>query len=165
MFISAGCSEKRPVFPTYQGQSLKIAVIGEPPVIRETQKVNFTIIQIDEFSPENASLYDAVWIRGESNFEELAKSQYLSSFESIKVPVIFEEPKKGHNVFYDDRDRYIDHPDTEETAYAIVHIPPENKDEGGGKTILWNLYKQERDLETIQDVYSKILITVEEESK
>lgn len=161
VFLLAACTEKRPVFPTYQGQLLKIAVIGEPPAIRETRKVNFTILQIDELSPENASYYDAVWIRGESNLEEMAKSKYSQTFEAIKVPIVFEDLKKGHDIYSDDKDGYSELIDFEESDYVSLYVPPE-KPEEGGKTVFVKLYKNERDLETIQDVYSRTLESVEQ---
>lgn len=154
----AACSEKRPVFPTYQGQALKIAVIGEPPAIREIKKVNFTIVQIEELSPEIISAYDALWIRGDSNFEELALSKYASTIESIKVPIVFEEPKKGIACFFDESDGYVNLLDSGSTDYAFVRTSKNS----GEQVEAFHLYKEERDLETIRDVYSRILGSVEQ---
>ncbi|MFE4711151.1 hypothetical protein ACFRAM_09775 [Paenibacillus sp. NPDC056722] len=78
----------------YRGQSLNLAVIGDPPIVRE-KHVTFTEITFEDLKrgAELASHYDAVFIMKE-HLREAAEGQYAKMYGETRLPIFFVESKQ-----------------------------------------------------------------------
>ncbi|MFF2909838.1 hypothetical protein [Paenibacillus sp. NPDC057934] len=85
--------------PIYRGQSLNLAVIGDPPILRE-RHVTFTEITFEDLKrgAELASHYDAVFIIKE-HLREAAKGQYAKMYMETGPPIFFVESKKPTAIY------------------------------------------------------------------
>lgn len=74
-------------FELYKGKPLRIAVIGEPPEVKEEQ-VKFTKISFDKMTNKELNSFDAVFIR-EDNLFEAAEDRYTDVYLDSTIPFFF----------------------------------------------------------------------------
>lgn len=103
--------------PRYTGQSLHLAVIGDPPKVRE-QQVQFTPITFEALQEPQAlaSRYDAVFITKE-HAREAAESQYAPMYRDAGLPFFLVDCPKLNAVFYNPDIGYDDSPDVNSGMY------------------------------------------------
>ncbi|WP_404458484.1 hypothetical protein [Sutcliffiella horikoshii] len=80
VFALTACKQNS-VFKSYEGKTLDIAMVGEPPEVKEEQVI-FTEISFDEMTLEDLTSYDAVFI-SENNLSKAAADPLLSFNHSI----------------------------------------------------------------------------------
>ncbi|SFC43649.1 hypothetical protein SAMN05443252_103390 [Bacillus sp. OV322] len=76
-----------PDFKPYNGNSLRIAVVGEPPEVKEEQ-VRFTKISFDEMTIGKLKSYDAVFI-AKNNHYKAAESKYTDVYLRSAIPFFY----------------------------------------------------------------------------
>ncbi|MFD0048526.1 hypothetical protein ACFVHQ_04150 [Actinomycetes bacterium NPDC127524] len=84
--VLAACASA-PDFKPYNGNSLRIAVVGEPPVVKE-EHVRFTKISFDEMTIGKLKSYDAVFI-AKNNLYKAAESKYTDVYLKSAIPFFF----------------------------------------------------------------------------
>ncbi|WP_060206249.1 hypothetical protein [Sporosarcina koreensis] len=142
------------VFDLYQGKSLKIAVVGEAPEVKEEQ-VEFVEITFTEMKDDED--YDAVIIR-ESNLLEASESQYAEVYLRSTIPFFF--IGASNTIPFTVKDVEFDK--TWEWApgvgYAVgvLTMPEEVRHWSYG------LYNDEKTDEHIQEMYARIFETIGE---
>ncbi len=94
-----GCTSDSVDTPLYEGQPLKIGIIGDAPAIRE-RNISFTGMSMDDLK-EGAMLpgnIDAVFIT-KDHLSEAAKPQYAQTYKKAGVPFFFIESMKSYIPF------------------------------------------------------------------
>jgi hypothetical protein len=86
IFTLSACTQS-PNFELYEGKTLRIAVVGEPPEVKEEQ-VKFNEISFDELTAEGIDSYDAVFIT-EENLPQAAESKYANTYLDSIIPFFF----------------------------------------------------------------------------
>jgi hypothetical protein len=86
LFALTACIQS-PEFELYEGKALRIAVVGEPPEVKEEQ-VRFTEISFDELTNKELESYDAVFIT-EENLPKAAESKYANIYLDSTIPFFF----------------------------------------------------------------------------
>jgi hypothetical protein len=155
-----GCTSS-PDFELYEGKSIRIAVVGEPPEVQEEQ-VRFTEISFVEMTGEKLKSYDAVFIM-DNNLFEAAENQYADVYLDSSIPF-----------FFMGTDNYV--PFTEKdleynkswnwsagSSYAVGVLP--SQEDNTLKYWEYGLYNDEKTDEHIKDVYSRIFKTIDELSQ
>jgi hypothetical protein len=143
-----------PEFDLYEGKSLNIAVVGEPPEVNEEQVI-FTEISFDQMTSDNLQSYDAVFIR-ENNLAEAAKSQYADVYINSTIPFFFigtdnSVPFLEKDLEYNKSSKW-----TPGTSYTVGVLLPELKNWKYG------LYNDKKTEEHIKEMYSRIFMTIDE---
>jgi hypothetical protein len=87
LILALTACTQSPDFELYEGNSLKIAVVGETPEVNEEQVI-FKEISFDEMTSEELKSYDAVFIR-ENKLSEAAESQYADVYLNSTIPFFF----------------------------------------------------------------------------
>jgi hypothetical protein len=159
LFILLSACSQNPDFNLYEGKALSIAVVGEPPKIKEKQ-VRFSEITFDEMTSKYLNSFDAVFVM-EEDLEKAAESQYADVYINSKIPFFF--------------------------ISAISHIPFTVKDTEFNDSWAWTpgenyvtgvlrsqndttlkvwgfgLYNDEKTEENIKEMYSRIFMKIEEQ--
>ncbi|WP_312475251.1 hypothetical protein [Neobacillus sp.] len=153
--LNAAISSK---FELYEGKSLSIAVIGEPPQVREAQ-INFKEITFDDLTKEDLVDFDAVIIMGE-NLNHAAESQYADIYINSPIPFFFISttshlPFTQKDIEYGETWNW-----TPGNSYAVGVLKSQEDDEL--RAWGYGLYDDEKTNEHIEDVYSRIFMTIEE---
>ena len=84
----------------YDGEPLKIAVIGDIPELNN-KKVHFESISLDEFSEDTVNIstnFNAVMITPVI-FEEASNDRFVEVYSNSKIPIIFFDSKIRHLPF------------------------------------------------------------------
>ncbi|QBP39864.1 hypothetical protein [Paenisporosarcina antarctica] len=151
-----------PDFEMYEGKSLRIAVVGEPPEVKEEQ-VHFKEISFDEMTSEELKSYDAVFIMRE-NLPQAAESYYADIYLNSPNPFFFIQSTKSYNSFIDKEQEYADALDISQYGgYYATGFLASLKDENH-KFWRYGLYNDIENNENIKDVYSRIFNTIEQNS-
>lgn len=160
LFLVTGCSTD-PEFELYKGKNLSIAVLGEGPAVKE-QQVEFQEISFDEFNAEVLRKFDAVFITKEY-LAEAAQSQYAPVYSDAHMPFFFLESNTGEYPFIDADLEYEDASEIpNHNYYATGYLKTAQQEE---KTWTYGLYNDEVNEENIQEVFSRIFKTIEENPK
>lgn|SRR5690606_14720415 len=148
-----------PNFELYEGNSLRIAVVGESPEIKEEQ-VRFTEISFDEMTSEELKSYDAVFIR-EDNLSEAAESQYADVYLNSTIPFFF--IGTDNFVPFTEKDLQYDKTSNWTGSYATGVLKSQEDD----RLQKWEygLYNDEKTDEHIKEMYSRIFKTIDELNK
>ncbi|WP_238323079.1 hypothetical protein [Gorillibacterium massiliense] len=85
LFVISACTSTK--FDLYEGKSLNIAVIGEPPQIKEEQVI-FKKISFDDLNKGDLDDYDAVLVM-EENLNQAAERQYADIYLNSPIPFFF----------------------------------------------------------------------------
>ncbi|MDX8365657.1 hypothetical protein [Cytobacillus sp. IB215665] len=150
-----GCSLS-PDFDTYEGHSLRIAVVGEPPAVKELQVI-FTEVSSDEMTSEELKSYDAVFIR-EDNLSEASESQYADVYLNSKIPFFFIGtdnyiPFTEKDLKYDKTSNW-----TAGNSYSVGVLTSQEEDTL--KKWEYGLYNDKKTDEHIEEMYSRIFKTI-----
>lgn len=156
-FALVACTPS-PDFELYEGRSLKIAVVGEPPKVKEEQ-VRFDEISFDEITSEEMRSYDAVFIT-EENLIKASERQYADIYLKSTIPVFFISasnhiPFTVEGVEYDHTWNW-----TSGKNYAVGVLTSQDNDTL--KSWGYGLYNDEKKDEHIEAVYSRIFKTINE---
>ena len=84
----------------YEGEPLKIAVIGDIPELNN-KKIHFESISLDEFSEDATQIstnFDAVMITP-LMFEEASDDRFVDVYSNSEMPIIFFDSPKRHFPF------------------------------------------------------------------
>ncbi|WP_335870872.1 hypothetical protein [Bacillus sp. 2205SS5-2] len=147
-----------PDFEAYEGNSLRIAVIGESPKVK-VEQVRFTEISFDEMKSEELKSYDAVFIR-EDNLSEASESQYADVYLNSTIPFFFigtdnYVPFTEKDLVYDKTSNW-----TAGISYAVGLLA--SQEDGTLKKWEYGLYNDEKTDEHIKEMYSRIFKTIDE---
>ncbi len=148
-----------PDFELYEGNSLRIAVVGEPPEVKEEQ-VQFTEISLDTMKNKELNSYDAVMIM-EDNLIEAADSQYADIYVDSAIPFFFigtylYAPFTEKDLEYDQAMNW-----SPGIGYAVGILFMEEED--SIQKWEYGLYNDEKNAEHVKDVYSRIFRTIDEQ--
>ncbi|MGN7386989.1 hypothetical protein [Sporosarcina sp. SAFN-015] len=157
LFALSACASS-PDFELYQGRSLKIAVVGEVPKVKE-EHVEFVEIPINEMNSEELNAYDAVFIR-ENNLLEASESQYTDIYLQSSIPFFFigasnPIPFTVKDVEYDETWEW-----TAGTGYAVGVLVSQEEDTE--RHWRYGLYNDEKTEEHLKQMYSLIFNTISE---
>jgi len=149
----------RPEFELYEGNTLRIAVVGEPPEVKEDQ-VRFTEISFDEMTREELNSYDAVFIR-ENHLFEAAEYKYADVYLDSDVPFFF--IGTYNYIPFTEKDLAYNHSWdwTAGNSYAVGVLTSQGDDTV--KHWEYGLYNDEKTDEHIADMYSRIFKTLDEQ--
>ena len=84
----------------YDGEPLKIAVIGDIPELNN-KKIHFESISLDEFGEDTTQIstnFDAIMITPVM-FEEASNDRFVEVYNSSKIPIIFFDSEKTNLPF------------------------------------------------------------------
>lgn len=151
---------QEPHIEMYEGKSLRIAVVGKPPIVKEEQ-VSFAEISFDEMTNEKISSYDAVIIT-EENLIKAAESQYADIYLNASIPFFFIQSQKGPYPFTDKDLEYSDARDIPYNNYYATGFLIEGQEE---KHWNYGLYNDEVNDENIKEMYSRLFSTIEQYSQ
>lgn len=156
VLVLTACNQSPP-FELYEGKSLEIAVIGEPPKVKE-EKVRFEEITFDEILNKEIGSYDAVFIT-EENLIEAAESQYADVYLNSTIPFFFISTKS--HIPFSLKDTKYDHTWNWAAGsnYAVGILT--SQENGKLKSWGYGLYNDEKNDENIKDVYSRIFKTID----
>lgn len=146
-----------PDLEAYEGDSLKIAVVGNPPKVKEEQ-VRFTKISFDEMVSEEMNSYDAVFIR-ENHLLEGSKSQYADVYLASTIPFFFIGtnnflPFTQEDYKYDKTSNW-----TSGTSYTVGILASQENDTLN--TWGYSLYNDTKSDENMKEMYSRIFKTID----
>jgi hypothetical protein len=156
-FALSACTSS-PDFKPYEGNSLRIAVVGEQPVVKEEQ-VRFTEISFVEMTSEKLKSYDSVFIT-ENNFFEAAENKYADVYLDSTIPFFFigtynYVPFTEKDLEYNKSWNW-----TAGNSYAVGVLT--SKEDESLKSLEFGLYNDEKTDKHIEDVYSRIFKTINE---
>ncbi|MRX71550.1 hypothetical protein GJU40_05090 [Bacillus lacus] len=145
-----------PDFEAYEGNSLRIAVVGEPPKVKEEQ-VRFTEFSFDEMASDELMSYDAVFIE-EDHLAEASESQYADVYSNSTIPFFFISAKNFipfavKEIKYDENWSWSA---GDGDVYAVGAL--------NSQKLSWKygLYNGKKTTDNIKDVYSRIFKTTDE---
>lgn len=158
LLLALSACSPNPDFELYEGKSLRIAVVGEPPDVEEEQ-VWFDEVSFDEITSDAIGSYDAVFIT-EENLIKAAESQYAEVYLNSTIPFFFISAK-SHIPFtvkdteYDDTWNW-----TSGNNYAVGVLTSHEDD--ALKSWGYGLYNDEKTDEHIENVYSRIFKSIDD---
>jgi hypothetical protein len=141
----------------YEGNALKIAVIGEPPEVKEEQ-VMFTQISFEKLLSEELESYDAVFIT-ENHLYEAAESQYANHYLQSSIPIFF-IAANSHIPFTVKETQYDptwSWSAGNDYAVGVLHAQKDNILKSWG----YGLYNDKKSEAHIKEVYSRIFIMID----
>ncbi|MEF2965885.1 hypothetical protein V3851_08595 [Paenibacillus sp. M1] len=156
LFVLSACTSTK--FDLYEGKSLNIAVIGEPPQVRE-KEVNFNKILFDDLNKVDLEDYDAVFVMRE-NLYQASESHYADIYSNSPIPFFFISttshiPFTNKDIEYGESWGW-----SPGNSYAVgVH---KSNEEDTLKSWGFGLYNDKKTNEHIEEVYSIIFMTIEE---
>lgn len=158
LIVSLMACTSSPDFEAYEGDSLKIAVVGNPPKVKEEQ-VRFTKISFDEMVSEEMNSYDAVFIR-EDYLLEASKNQYADVYLASSHPFFFIGtnnflPFTQEDYKYDKTSNW-----TSGTSYTVGILASQENDTLNA----WG-YSLSNDTKTdeyMKEMYSRVFKTIDE---
>lgn len=156
IFTLSACTQSFD-FDLYDGKSLRIAVVGEPPKVEEEQ-VEFSEISFDGLTGNKIGSYDAVIIT-EENLSEAAEGKYAKIYIDSTIPFFFISAR-SHIPFTVKETEYNKSWDwTAGNNYAVGVLA--SKQDDSIKSWGFGLYNDKKSDEHIKDVYSRIFKTIE----
>lgn len=162
LFVLLSACSLNPDFETYEGKSLTIGVIGEPPEIKEKQ-VSFDNISFDDVMNNDFDSYDAIFIMPE-NLSQASEKQYSGIYLVSTVPFFFigannHIPFTEEELSFDD-DSWESWEWTPGESYAsgVYYSPTEDSLSSWG----FGLYDDKKTDNTIKEMYSRLFEVIEE---
>ncbi|OEH91712.1 hypothetical protein [Bacillus solimangrovi] len=166
LFFLSACQTSN-VEELYEGVSLKIAVVGELPNIRE-DNITFNKLSLNELYHANLDVYDAVFIM-EDHLSDAANEKYVKMYKEKKVPYFFVGSKAYTIPFQDFQNPAsyeVEAKKVNDTYYFISGLLYE---EGGESFRSWSLpysyIDNEIQRDNVQGVYSRVFEVIEKEIK
>lgn len=147
-----------PNYEQYEGQTLRIAVVGEAPEVKEEQVV-FTEVSFDEMTSDGLKSYDGVFIR-EDKLLDASKSRYADVYLQSTIPFFFigthnDLPFTDKDLAYDKTFNW-----TPGMSYAVGVLASQENDTL--KKWEYGLYNDEKTDEHMKAMYSTIFKTINE---
>jgi len=158
LFGLSACTSTK--FDLYEGKSLNIAVIGEPPQVVEEQ-VNFKKISFDDLDKGALEAYDAVFVMRE-NLYQAAERQYADIYSNSLIPFFF--ISTASHIPFTEKD--IEYGEIWDWSPGISYAVGVYKSSEDDTLRGWGLglYNDEKTDENIEEVYSRIFMKIEEQS-
>lgn len=153
IFALTACTQS-PDFEFYEGNPLKIAVVGEPPEVNEEQVI-FTEVSFDKMASEELRSYDAVFIR-ENNLSVAAESQFADVYLNSTIPFFFIGTDNYIPFIEKDLEYNKNSKWTAGTSYTVGVLLSQSKNWEYG------LYNDKKTDEHIKEMYSRIFKTIDE---
>lgn len=155
--VLSACTES-PDYELYEGDSLRIAVVGEVPEVKEAQ-VTFNEVSFEQLSSDEIKSYDAIFMT-EENLPQASESKYANIYLDSPIPIFFLSannhiPFTEEEVIYDESWHW-----TPGNDYA-VGVLKSDKDQQI-KSWGFGLYNDEKTEEHIKELYSRIFATIDE---
>lgn len=167
MVLIAGCSTndtpepieqtENPEFKSYDGDLLRIAVIGEQPTIKEKDLIKFISLELNQLNQLDSSKYDAIFIMNEY-LEQAAEDKYAKVYRSTSIPFFFIQSKKSFIPFITEDISYTDADEFRDQTYATGFLQ-QNKEEY--QSWGYGLYNDKVSEINIKDAYSRIFSTIQ----
>jgi hypothetical protein len=151
-----GCT-KSTHFKLYEGKPLRIAVVGEPPEVKEEQ-VTFRKISFDKLTGEEIGSYDAVFITEES-LPQASKSKYANTYLDSTIPFFFISANSHIPFTIKETELNESWKWSAGNNYA-VGVLASNEDKSL-KSWGFGLYNDKKTDENIKEVFSRIFETIE----
>ncbi|MDD4564131.1 MAG: transcription elongation factor GreAB [Eubacteriales bacterium] len=157
LVLLTGCSAANILDKTekYEGEELRIGIVGNIPEIRESQvkfeEIDFGFLNDDSLD----SKYDAIFITKE-NLSEASDAEYVSIYKKSEIPFYFIDNEKSHVNFIKEDLAYEDEPAWEDGAYITGLLYTKNKYWGYG------LYNDTESEINIKGVYSRVFEDISE---
>lgn len=154
-YLLSACTQN-PDFKLYEGKSLRIAVVGKLPEVKEEQ-VMFDEVSFNDITNNGIGSYDAVIIT-EDNLIEASGSQYSDVYLNSNIPFFFISTK-SHIPFtvkdaeYDNTWNW-----TAGNHYAVGVLT--SKEDNSLKSWGYGLYNDEKTEDHIENLYSRIFETI-----
>ncbi|WP_113927900.1 hypothetical protein [Bacillus sp. P14.5] len=156
-FFLSGCSSI-PDLEEYNGKSLRIGVIGDPPEVRE-ENITFSEIAFHEIENKTAKEHDAIFVTKEHLYqasEGKSSEVYLNSAipvffieSSSHIPFTVDESEFGQNWEWSPGNNF---------AVGIFSSTESDSLNSWG----YGLYNDEKTNEHVKGVFSRIFTTIEE---
>ncbi|KGP71673.1 hypothetical protein [Pontibacillus yanchengensis] len=147
----------------YKGTSLKIAIIGAAPNVKEDQ-INFHEIKLSEVVDFPKNKYNAIFIM-EENLAEAADKKYRNAYRSLEVPVFFVGSKASHMPFINMENQisykeYVDR--VNDNQHFITGLwYPKSKDTFKAFKFGYPVENDEYQRDKVQEVYSSVFKKIE----
>jgi hypothetical protein len=155
LFLTACAFRNTVETEIYNGESLTLGIIGEPPKIRE-KNVTFTEIDFEDLNSDDIdSKYDAIFISKE-NLSKAADSEFAEVYKTSNIPFFFIQTTKGYIPFIKEDLSYDDAPELPDSSYITGIYYKKNLYWGFG------LYNDIENSKNIEDVYSRVFMTISE---
>jgi len=143
----------------YQGERLRIGVIGDVPEIRESQvkfeKIDFDLLKEDDFN----SRYDAIFIT-QNNLPDASKDEYAVIYKNSNIPFYFIETEKSYVPFAYEGLSYENALDFAKDMYITGLLY--NKNNSKYRTWGYGLYNDTKNEPNIKGVYSRVFADISE---
>ncbi|MBY0121602.1 hypothetical protein [Bacillus sp. S/N-304-OC-R1] len=156
IFALSACTQS-PDFELYEGKSLRIAVVGEPPEVKEEQ-VTFNEISFDSLTGEEIGSYDAIFIT-EENLPQASESNYANIYLESTIPFFFISANSLIPFTEKETEFNKSWSWTAGISYAVGVIT--SKEDKSSKSWGFGLYNDKKTDENIKEVYSRIFETIE----
>ncbi|TYR74234.1 hypothetical protein FZC79_15590 [Rossellomorea vietnamensis] len=157
IFLLSGCSSS-PDFKVYEGKPLSIAVIGEPPEVRE-ENITFSEVTFEDLNNLKKLDHDAVFIT-EENLKEASAGNYEETYLNSDIPFFFLEA--WSHIPFTERESEMDQnwkwSPGKSFAVGILSSGEDDSLNSWG----YSLYNDEKTDETVDEVFSRIFTTIEE---
>lgn len=154
--------DEHPTFELYNGKPLNIAVVGEPPKIKEKQ-VDFSEVSFEKLLLMSTDLdsYDAIFIMKE-NLLQASESQYADVYLNSTIPFFFISAK-SHIPFTVSTTEYNESWNwTPGNSYAVGVL--KSTEDDSLKNWGFGLYNDEMTEKNVKALYSIIFKEVEKQS-
>ncbi|WP_168929044.1 hypothetical protein [Paenibacillus dokdonensis] len=161
LLVVTGCQNRNTMNgPLYKGRPLTIGVIGDEPVVRESN-ITFKPLTLEELEKNPAKLssqFDAVFIT-KDYFREASEPQYTKVYKTAAIPFIFIKLDKLLTAYTVEQLSYDDVPDAFNLMFAsAVYQAP-----GADEPKLWGfgLYNDVENETNVKTTYSTIFSSIE----
>ncbi|MGM0845614.1 MAG: hypothetical protein ACQEUT_11605 [Bacillota bacterium] len=157
LVILSGCS-MTPDFESYEGKPLSIAVLGEPPEVRE-DRVSFTEISFSDLQSMISKDYDAIFIT-EEHLQQASEGKYADTYLASISPIFFIS-SSSHIPFTIEDDKFSEKWEwSPGQSYAVGILS--SLEDPSLKRWGYGLYNDEKTDEHVEEVYSRIFTTIDE---
>ncbi|WP_077324776.1 hypothetical protein [Virgibacillus siamensis] len=159
--VHDGMKIEKPTFGSYEGQSLKIAVVGELPEVKEKGLIHFsTIDELKKLHSLNQQQFDAIFIMKEY-LHQAAKKEYANIYKTSKIPFFFIQSEKIYLAFTKEDLSYEEASDlSNKDIYAVGYTTTN----GEGRYWGYGLYNGKENDKNIKNVYTRIFKRIKNEA-
>ncbi|QOR64920.1 hypothetical protein IM538_13810 [Cytobacillus suaedae] len=156
LFALPACAQSRD-FESYEGKSLRIAVVGDLPEVKEKQ-VSFSELSFDKLTGEEIGSYDAIFIT-EENLPQASENKYANTYLNSAIPFFFISTN-SHIPFTVKESEFNESWNWTPGNNYAVGVLTSNEDKAL-KSWGFGLYNDKKTDENIKEVFSRIFETIE----
>ncbi|WP_345240751.1 hypothetical protein [Pontibacillus salipaludis] len=165
LFLVA-CQSNEVFVKPYEGESLRLAVVGEVPEVREEQ-VTFTSLSLDEVVELRPHEYNAVLIK-EGYLAEAAEQKYVDMYKEKDVPFFFVK-SKALAIPFQDIENLVSYEEqatrVDDTGHYISGLYYVGKEQGYKSwEFSYTIEDDEYKRDDVEGVYSQLFQVIEEQS-